>query len=76
MALVKLTKEILFQGRSIMGGYSQAQLMLFGVVGRETYDVWGKQILGKEYPKELIDQFIAAMNTGWMWTSWPVRHVG
>jgi hypothetical protein len=59
MALIKLTHAVLAQGRSIMRGFSMRQLRLLGITERVTFNIWGKQVIGRMYSEEIIAEFIA-----------------
>ncbi len=52
-----LTKEIFEQGKSSNGSWSGKQLALFGVTIKLNKG-WKNTIIGREWPKEIINQFI------------------
>lgn len=53
---ILLSEEILDKGKSIKGGWSMAQLQVFGIL--ELRKGWKSKILNKEYSKEEISRFI------------------
>jgi hypothetical protein len=54
-----LTKEDLAEARSTLGGYSFKQYGLIGVPVAPTPSGWRRLVLGKDYPPEVIAEFIA-----------------
>jgi len=54
---VIITKDIIESGRSSNGGWSQAQLELFGIQGFQKG--WKEQLVGKEASREVVEQFIS-----------------
>lgn len=55
-ALIVLTEKIFNSGKSANGGWSYAQLECFG----ERFEKgWKRRIIGKKYPKEVIDKFLS-----------------
>lgn len=63
-----MTREMLEQGRSTTNGFSRAQMDLVGIETRPQDDIlrghfipkkWELQVIGKDYPDEVIAQFIA-----------------
>ena len=52
-----LTKKIFEKGTSSNGAWSGKQLALFGVTITNNKG-WKKTIIGQEWPKEIINQFI------------------
>lgn len=69
MTMTLMTRELLEQGRSCMGGFSRPQFDLLGIDTRPPADCpinmnripkkWWLQVIGKEYPDEAIEAFIA-----------------
>lgn len=56
MGSITITEEILNQGRSSKGMWSKKQLLLFGI---KSFNVSLKAtVLGKEFPTEIVEQFI------------------
>jgi len=56
-----LTEKHLIRGLSKMGGYSLAQLRLFGFDNFPKKG-WQKMVIGQEWPKETVSQFINLKN--------------
>ncbi len=63
-----MTRELLEQGRSCTNGFSRAQMDLVGVETRPPVDMvrghfipkkWWLNVIGKDYPDEVIAKFIA-----------------
>ncbi len=53
-----LTKEIFEQGKSKNGSWSDDQIKCFGVE-RKNNQGWKDQIIGKDFPPETIETFLA-----------------
>ncbi len=53
-----LTQDILEQGISRNGGWNNKQIRLFGI-SRENNTGWKLKILGLDFPKSIIDRFLA-----------------
>ena len=53
---IVITSETLEKGLSKNGGYSLKQLNLFGV--KKFSKGWKKDLIGRSFPRELVNQFI------------------
>ncbi len=53
-----LTKEILKQGMSSRGSWSEAQINCFGIAMRNNKG-WKSQIINKDFPPEAIEEFLS-----------------
>ncbi len=56
-----LTEEIFEKGKSINGGWSDAQVQCFGVTTRKNKG-WKRQIIGKDFAPESINKFLRLQN--------------
>jgi len=56
-----LTKEHLLAARSDLNGYSDKQFALIGIA-RPIPKGWRKKVVGKEYPDEVVAEFVALKN--------------
>lgn len=54
-----LTKELFELGKSSNNGWSEEQLRLFGIEKYLLIKGWKHTIIGKDFPKEVIDRFLA-----------------
>jgi len=60
MSKIVLTKQIIEQGRSSKGGWSNQQWFCLGITSEEMkVGGWKDNIMDKEFDKELIDRFLA-----------------
>lgn len=57
-----LTEEKFEEGISINGSFSSKQLILLGLNPKKMGKGWKKIIIGKNYPDEIIEQFISLKN--------------
>jgi len=55
-----ITKDIIEQGKSRNGGWNLKQLQLFGFDNFRKN--WQKMVIGQEWPREIITQFIKLKN--------------
>ncbi|MFA6063827.1 MAG: hypothetical protein WC736_14665 [Gallionella sp.] len=58
---MKLTREILEQAKSDMGGYSDAQFSLIGIF-RPIPKGWRKKVVAQEFPDADIAKFVELKN--------------
>ena len=60
MSKIVLTKQIIEQGRSSKGGWSNQQWFCFGITSEEMkVGGWKDNIMDREFDKEIIDRFLA-----------------
>lgn len=56
---IVLTKEIFEKGKSVRGGYSNAQILMLGIESKEQMKKgWAKALIGKTYERDAINEFL------------------